>query len=151
MPNVTVTSALFYYHPRFSGPDNNSNDNYYYDLFQVNVPITGNYTFESRGIIDLYGLLYYPIFDPTLPRENRLVINGDLNNYGRFRISQILRSDRNYFLVVTSVSPLSTGNYSVTLKGPQVPTLRRITSELEQKDSSIKSFSSHFSRFDIVK
>ena len=107
---------------------NGSDEDYYFDLFHVTTPITGIYTLRSRTYVDSVVFLYHPSFDPIWPSGN-LVASGDPTGVNvSFQIKYSLEADHSYYLVVSSFWPRSTTTFTVTVIGPSLVNLTRISS-----------------------
>lgn len=105
--------------PIFRRP-NSSNDNYYYDSFNVTVSISDTYSFTSSnaGLIDMYGCLYERSFDASYPLSNLLICDDDKAGGLQFLIRQYLYKELQYILVVTTYQSGETVSYTIEANGP---------------------------------
>ena len=93
------------------------NASYYYDTFELTVPIAGSYIITSSSGIDTYGYLYNGNFNPTSPALNLLVYDDDSGGDRQFRFTVSLRPSATYILVATTYSGNVTGPYTVVVSG----------------------------------
>ncbi|MCA1628215.1 MAG: PEP-CTERM sorting domain-containing protein [Acidobacteria bacterium] len=103
-----------------------------YRVFQVNVSLTGNYSFESTATTpgyDPFLALYVGSFNPAMPLAN-FVIANDNRTPGNFTQSALgvfsplqLLSGTNYFLVQSGFNNADFGAFTITANGPGVITV----------------------------
>jgi hypothetical protein len=91
---------------------------YYYATIQFTVSIKGTYTFISSSPINTYGYLYRDQFNPADLSMKLISEDDDSNGQEQFRITAILQPDQKYFLVITTYSPETTGEFSIVSSGP---------------------------------
>jgi hypothetical protein len=101
---------------------------FYYRALQLQVATTGRYTFRSSSAIPhTYIYLYQANFYPDYPQYNIVIQEDDSSENYPFGFTVTLRSDLTYILVFTTFSPLATGAFNITIKGPDfvnmIPTI----------------------------
>ena len=101
--------------------------NYFYVAIQVTVARRGDYTFQSRSILDTYGCLYNAPFSPSTPETNLVDSNDDSAESVQFQLTATLPSRGSIILVVTTYSPQTTGDIAVTVTGPSSVTFVLMT------------------------
>ncbi|CAF3397445.1 unnamed protein product [Rotaria socialis] len=104
----------------FSRPGGSTERSFYYEYIEINVFITGNYTFQSRSKIDIMGYLYHTCFNPNNSAANLMVKDDDGGDQLQFRIQSYLESEQKYILVVTTHVEFVKGNFSITTAGPSI-------------------------------
>ncbi len=91
---------------------------FYYEVIQIIVSVTGNYSFTCYSPVDTYGYLYTNSFDPSNVNVNLLAQdNGSGGNF-QFYITILLQSGGTYILVVTTYAPGVTTTFSIITSGP---------------------------------
>ena len=108
-------------YPRICGTGN-----YHYETIQINVQLSGSYTFDnSNSSILLYGYLYENNFDPTYPMKN-LIIESNYSCNNPFKLGSYLETNRIYILVVTTFISNVKGSFTILVTGPHNLTLNKI-------------------------
>lgn len=127
MANVTLSSslttnseALTY----FSG----QNGIHYYGVFQVFVPVDGDYILKSDSSIDTYAILYHENFYPNSLSVNEIVEDDDSGGNLQFQINIYLKSNTRYILLITTVTAQVTGSFRLLVSGLNQVNLREINS-----------------------
>ena len=98
----------------------------YYHSMPFTVSSTGVYTFNNTFSGDGYGHIYSTSFSPTAPCNNLLISDDDGNGGADPRLSTTLTAGVTYYLVTTTFSNLTTGNYSWTYTGPGGATINAV-------------------------
>ncbi len=101
--------------------------NYYYEAIQLTVVEVGNYSFRSNSNFDTYGYIYKSNFNPLNPFENLLSKNDDGCRDGQFKLISYLQTGTTYILVVTTFSSNVTGDFQISVSGPQHVSLNHIS------------------------
>jgi hypothetical protein len=92
--------------------------NFYYQTAQVNVDITGFYSFSSKSSFDTYSYIYKDNFNPLDPLNNLLSQDDNSCNDKQFKLIFELYTNTTYILVVTTYYPAKTGPFSILVFGP---------------------------------
>ncbi|CAF1557222.1 unnamed protein product [Adineta steineri] len=100
----------------------------YYEAIQVTVHESGLYTFLSHGYMHKYGSIHKDYFNPSNPSENRLPDEGTPCNDNQFRFTVALETSIAYILIVTTSEFKMTGEFSISVSGPNDVNLKNITS-----------------------
>ena len=100
---------------------------YYYEAIQVNVAQSGYYNILSENDTSLYGNIYKDNFDPNNPYINEHFKNDDRCNKDALTFYTHFQSNTTYILIVTTQRSAKTGNFSVSIFGPNKATLKRIS------------------------
>ncbi len=116
---MTTTSCIY-------ARDGSSNSNYYYELYEINVPFNGYYKFTSNSSIDTYGYLYLQSFLPNSPSLNLIISDDDTGGNRQFQFEVYLRSDITYILVLTTYGTSIMGNYQLIIKGLNTVNIRKL-------------------------
>jgi len=104
------------------------NNTHYYDVFQLIVPVDGDYILKSDSSIDTYGLLYKENFYANSTRVNLIKVDDDSSGNSQFQFNIYLKSNTRYILVITTVTPQTTGNYKLLVSGLNEVNLSQINS-----------------------
>jgi hypothetical protein len=112
------SSALTENHPTYRRQGFNSDSRYYFEAIKINVNTTGYYAFRSMSTMDTYGYLYNNSFDPFFPDVNLLYSDDSEGGNSQFLVSAVLQTMTDYFVVVTTTSPLVIGSFSILAIGP---------------------------------
>ncbi|CAF0990307.1 unnamed protein product [Adineta steineri] len=91
--------------------------NTYFQAIQLNVSISGTYTFVCNSSIDTYGFLYYNTFDPNYPPANLIILDDDGGGNYQFQLTAHLQISSRYILVVTTFNQNITGPFTITATG----------------------------------
>jgi hypothetical protein len=91
---------------------------FYYEVIEIIVTVTGNYSFTCYSPVDTYGYLYANSFDPSNVNVNLLVQDNDSGGDFQFYITILLQSGGTYILVVTTYAPGVTTTFSIITAGP---------------------------------
>ena len=111
-------------YPRICGTGN-----YHYETIQINVQLSGSYTFDnSNSSILLYGYLYENNFDPTYPMKN-LITQSSFSCNNPFKLGSYLEINRVYILLVTTFHASVRGSFTILVTGPHNLTLNKITTK----------------------
>ncbi|CAF1193465.1 unnamed protein product [Adineta steineri] len=100
--------------------------NYYYETIQVEVNESGCYNLVSKSGIDIYGYISEDYFKPIIPTENSFSHIGPFYANNQFKLETSLLINTKYILVVTTLNPNITGNFSVIATGPNHVIFNRI-------------------------
>ncbi|CAF1279829.1 unnamed protein product [Adineta ricciae] len=144
---TSVTVTLSETSQRFSRMCDTDNQ-YYYETFQVTVNVSGNYVVRRFGMDSLYASFYTNTFNPLKPLENRSEEIFELLPAHR-EIPVFLEMNRIYILVVTTRDPANTGTFAFEVSGPINAIIGHIENPLIiqlQFSSQFTSNSSTFSR-----
>lgn len=87
-----------------------------YDVFQLTVNLTGDYTFLTTGAFDTFTFLYTS-FNPASPLAGGVIANDDLLGLGTSGFTVELTANTAYTLVVTGYQSLDFGAHSTTIGG----------------------------------
>jgi len=126
--NVTISSALTTSSEIYTYNDLGSQS--YYEIFEVTVPVDGDYIFKSNSSIDTVGLLYMDNFYPTSPYVNLFLYDDDSGEDSQFQLNAYLQSNRRYLLVVRTFSSSINGNYTLLVSGLNSVNLHQINSSV---------------------
>ena len=102
-------------------------ESFYYEAFEVKVPENRYYTIWSSAAIDTYGYIYETSFDSLNPMENLLIKNDDEGSKKQFKFEIPLYDDTTYILVVTTYSPLNTGDIEIHMLSVKNVTVQRLS------------------------
>jgi hypothetical protein len=102
-----------------------SQDNFYYDAFEIKVPETRYYTIWSSSNIDTYGYIYENSFDSLNPSENLWMKDDDGGSNGQFKFEIPLYVDTTYILVITTYYPKTPGEIKINILGLKDVTVKR--------------------------
>jgi hypothetical protein len=117
--SLTTSSEAFDY---FNGEYNT----HYYEIFEVIVPVDGDYILTSESSMDTYGILYKENYYKDSPSVNALLSNDDAGGNLQFQIKIYLKSTTRYVLLVTTNTPITIGNFTVIVFGLNRVNLRQI-------------------------
>ncbi|CAF3488506.1 unnamed protein product [Rotaria socialis] len=95
-----------------------STGTFYYQAIQINVSVTGNYSFACFSAANAYGYLYVNTFDPSNVNVNLIAQNSGTGGNFQFYITIVLQPGSTYILVVTTYAPGVTTAFSITASGP---------------------------------
>ncbi len=113
----TFSSALTTNSLKYS-PPHQPTPNHYYELTQVLVGTTGDYTFQSNSTINLYGYLYKNSFNAKNPSMNLITSDNNSGGNKQFLFTASLQLGVVYILLVTTYNANVTGSYIVNVSGP---------------------------------
>ncbi|CAF1309186.1 unnamed protein product [Adineta ricciae] len=118
------SSALTMASPLYSRPDNPWDGSvFFYEVIQLRVTMTGVYIILSNSAINMEGYLYNNTFNWSFPYANLLAEDNDAAGDGQFMLSVMLSSIKNYTLVVSTYWAWTTGEFSITIYGPQTTSI----------------------------
>ncbi|CAF3536877.1 unnamed protein product [Adineta steineri] len=100
--------------------------NYYYETIEVKVFENGCYTFIIKSSIDTFGYISEDYFKPSIPTGNLLSHIDPIYANNQFKLETSLLVNTKYILVVTTLYPNITGNFSVIATGPNHVIFNRI-------------------------
>ena len=103
---------------------------FFYDRFLFNTETSGTYLIRTDGSLNTYGYLYTPTFDKNSPSDNLIAENDDSAGGGQFRISSELVAGQTFEVIVTAVSSLSLGSYTLLILGPTSVSLTYIPTSM---------------------
>ena len=132
--NVTYESTLTDTSPIFQSPSLATGD-YYYDVIGVSVEMTSVLILQSESAIDTYAYLYNASFDPIVPYQNIYTSDDQSGGDGQFSISRNLIADQQYYLVVSTKVPETTGPFKVIASGQASADLTPISRRFSQWNS----------------
>ncbi|CAF1456455.1 unnamed protein product, partial [Adineta steineri] len=90
----------------------------YYEEIQMNVNITGYYTFQVNSTMKtMYAYIYTNNFNPFNVSKNILSKNGDSRNQSQYQLTAVLEANMKYVFVVTTSASNVTGNVSIEVSG----------------------------------
>jgi hypothetical protein len=98
---------------------------YHYEAIQVNVVEDGYYTFGSDSAEGFYCYLYEGKFSPFKPSMNILKIEKPSDVTRGIILTDYLRKETTYILVVTTHEPNEIGSFSLIAIGPNSILLKR--------------------------
>ncbi|CAF4326758.1 unnamed protein product, partial [Adineta steineri] len=101
--------------------------NYYYETIQIEVNESGCYNLVSKSPIDTFGYIYQDYFKPIIPTDNSFSHIGPKYTDNQFKFETSLLFNTKYILVVTTLNPNVTGNFSVIATGPNHVIFNRIS------------------------
>ncbi|CAF1402924.1 unnamed protein product, partial [Adineta ricciae] len=128
--------------PKFSRTSLESEKEFHYQAIEVNVPVTGTYTFTSKSLTNAYGYIYDNSFDPANTNLNLIAQDDDSNGKGQFKLTALLHPDHRYILVATTNTPEATGKFSIMSSGPTAVNVLYKVDNISTIYSSALSFSS---------
>ena len=102
--------------------------NYYYEVVQINVIVSGFYTFAKPLYDGIYGDLYNDHFNPFNLSENLFSkhYNNHSCSYEAMKLFAYLQSNSTYILVVTTSYPETKDKFWFFAFGPNNVTFNRI-------------------------
>jgi hypothetical protein len=103
---------------------------YHYEAIEVNVVLSGLYSFSFHSRINIYANIYTNKFNPISPSENFLAENEDGCSGFQFKFICAFHANITYVLVVTTCSSNVTGNFSIIASGPNNVSFNRISEYL---------------------
>lgn len=83
-------------------PNGCASSTHFYEAFQVNVALSGHYTFTSNRTVSTYGHLYEHAFYPFDPSQNQIAVNHSGCSNWQFMIRHLLRANTTYTLVLST-------------------------------------------------
>ncbi|CAF1380619.1 unnamed protein product [Adineta steineri] len=90
----------------------------YYEAIQMNVTVTGYYTFLINSEMKtMYAYIYRNNFNPSDVSNNVLIHSEDSDNQGQFRLSGFLEANMKYIFVMTTSSRNVIGNVLIQAFG----------------------------------
>ncbi|CAF1304835.1 unnamed protein product [Adineta steineri] len=117
--SLTSNSSIYFQDCSGLGP--------YYEAIQMNVTVTGYYTFLINSEMNAtYGYIYRNNFNVFNWLENVLIHDGDYENRGQFQLKAFLQANMKYIFVMTTFSPSLRGNFSIQVSGPSYIGFNRI-------------------------
>lgn len=148
---INTPSSLTKTSPRYSQGYGGTNS-YYYKIFHISVPQLGIYSFIGYSNISLIGYFYEISVSPMLYYSNMIFRDYYSDPEAKLVVKAKLTPAMNYYLLVTTPYPNTTGAFYLTAVGPKpfhmtaVPDSSTSTVTLS---SSLTSRSSRFSRCDL--
>jgi len=142
VPKVTTiySNSLTYSSGTYVRPNGTTGSSYYYQAIQVVTYTRGQYNFRSNSSIDTYGCFYNGYFDPTSPRINLVVCDDDSGGKRQFSINATLYYNQLYYVVVTTYSPNTIGDYDVLATGPAVVYMTSVTPSTTSSSQIVSSY-----------
>ncbi|CAF1504202.1 unnamed protein product [Adineta steineri] len=116
---TTYTNCLYPNRSKFTRP-NSDTRNYYFHSIDINLLLTGSYTFTSNSTIDIYGSFHHSTIDLTNPYKSMITFDDNGGNNKQFEIKLGLLSKNPYNLMVTTAIPNITGCFTIIVKGPTI-------------------------------
>jgi hypothetical protein len=107
-------------------------------VVRVGVTRAGSYVFRCLGDLYPYGYLYNSTFQPIKPENNLITYSAGYSS-GSFVLRADLDVSNAYFLVVTTVQPVTIGAFNLTITGIAEVTLTRQNCEFNIGGVSIVS------------
>ncbi|CAF0960108.1 unnamed protein product [Adineta steineri] len=99
----------------------------YYEVIQMNVTVTGYYTFLINSEMNtMYAYIYTNEFNPFDVSKNVLIHSGDSGNHGQFKVTTVLQANMIYAFVMTTSALNVTGNVSIQVSGRSYVDFNRI-------------------------
>ncbi|CAF1535109.1 unnamed protein product [Adineta steineri] len=99
----------------------------YYEAIQMNVSITGYYTFLINSEMKtMYAYIYTNNFNPFNVSDNVLSGSGDSGNQGQFKVTAVLQANMIYVIVMTTSPRNLTENFAIQGSGRSYVTFNRI-------------------------
>ncbi|CAF1416862.1 unnamed protein product [Adineta steineri] len=103
----------------------------YYEAIQMNVTVTGYYTFLINSEMKtMYAYIYRNNFNPSDVSNNVLIHSEDSDNQGQFRLSGFLEANMKYIFVMTTSSRNVIGNVLIQAFGLSYIGFNRILNTL---------------------
>ncbi|CAF1461013.1 unnamed protein product [Adineta steineri] len=124
---ITSNSSTYIHHCRKSGS--------YYQAIQMNVTITGVYTFLIKSEMTvIFQYMHQNSFDPFNMSKNAIIyaiinnLNYLIDYRSPFQLMETLQLQANmpYVFIMTTCSPNNTGNFSIEVFGPNHVNFNRI-------------------------
>lgn len=113
-----TVSAWSLSHLSFCRIGNCASSFFNYAAILINVTISGLYRITSQGLLDTYGYLYSPRFDPQCISCNLLMSDDDSAGGVQFELLAILQNSTLYILVVTTYDANMGGAFILNATGP---------------------------------
>ncbi|CAF4194965.1 unnamed protein product, partial [Adineta steineri] len=86
----------------------------YYEAIQMNVTTTGHYAFQVNSeMTTMYAYIYTNNFNPFDVSKNMMRHSGDSGNQGQSKVTAALQVNMIYVVVITTLVPNRTGNFSI--------------------------------------
>ncbi|CAF0818601.1 unnamed protein product [Adineta steineri] len=99
----------------------------YYEAIQMNISMTGHYTFLIKSEMKTtHAYIYVNNFNPFDMSKNLLSLSGDSGNQGQFQLSVVLEANMIYVVVITTSSPNLMGSFSIQGSGSSYIGFNRI-------------------------
>ncbi|CAF1020616.1 unnamed protein product [Adineta steineri] len=99
----------------------------YYEAIQMNISMTGHYTFLIKSEMkSTHAYIYVNNFNPFDMSKNLLSLSGDSGNQGQFQLSVVLEANMIYVVVITTSSPNLMGNVLIQGSGSSYIGFNRI-------------------------
>lgn len=86
---------------------------FYYRTIQINVSMTGSYTFAIKSTFDAYGYMYNNSFNSSVPNLNRLLLAIHSRRDRLFMFTVDLQTATKYILVATTYYANVIGPFSL--------------------------------------
>ncbi|CAF1250530.1 unnamed protein product [Adineta steineri] len=119
LSSLTPNSSIYY--------EDCSELDSYYEAIQMNVTITGYYSFLINSEMKtMDAFIYTNNFNPFDVSKNVLSHGEDSDNQGQFKITVALQTKIIYAVVITTSSRSLTGNFSIQAFGPSYINFSRI-------------------------
>lgn len=93
----------------------------------MNVVEDEQYIFVGTSSVDIDAFIYTKSFDPIRANNNQQFRDNHCNHKGKFQLIAYLQKDTTYILVVTTLKPNITGNFSIAVFGRYIVTLKHIS------------------------
>lgn len=132
---MTYESVLTDTSPIFQSPSLATGD-YYYDVIGVSVEKTSVLILQSESAIDTYAYLYNSSFDPVVPYKNTYTSDDQSSGDGQFSISRNVIAGQQYYLVVSTKLPETTGPFKVIVSALASVNLTSISRRLSRWNST---------------
>ncbi|CAF0975805.1 unnamed protein product [Adineta steineri] len=117
MIKTQYSSALTINSQKYCSVSPCSVPNTYFQAIQLNVSISGTYTFLCNSSIDTFGYLYYNTFDLSNPAINLITSNDDGSGNTQFQLPVVLQISTRYILIATTFNPNTIGPFTITATG----------------------------------
>ena len=92
-------------------------EKFYYQALQINVSVSGHYSFASRIANLTHGYLYRDTFDPFDPSRTEITSNKEGCDRLKFLLYFFLQANTTYILVITTYNVAETGPFFITAVG----------------------------------
>ena len=97
--------------------DGCASSTHFYEAFQVNVALSGHYTFTGSSTIRTYGHLYEHAFYPFDPSRNQIAVNQSGCINWQFIIRHFLKANTTYTLVLSTAKSSDAGPFTIMALG----------------------------------
>jgi len=98
--------------------------NHYCQMIEIHIIQEGDYTITSHSTKNLVGYIHennFTLFDLNINAIESVDNNHDND---QFKISLYFQANRSFRLIVTTIQALEQGDFSITVSGPSIVSIR---------------------------